>query len=83
MKRMFLIAVIDEKNALTTFFNLGELLMTLRGLKALRDLIALTPPNLLLSIPKRVVAKSIRDVTTIIRSSQFQVDHRYGSIWKS
>jgi len=83
IKRMFLIAERDVKNAFTTCFNFGELLITLKGLSALRDLIALTPPNLLLSMPKREVARSIRDVITIIKSSQFHDDDKYGSKWNS
>ena len=79
---MFLIAVKEPKKALTTCFSFGELLMTLNGLSALRDLMALTAPILLLPTFISVATISMIEVTTINKSRQFQIDERYGGTWK-
>ena len=82
INKMFLIAVKEPKKALTTCFSFGELLMTLNGLSALRDLMALTAPILLLPTFISVATISMIEVTTINKSRQFQIDERYGGTWK-
>lgn len=86
--KTFLMAPSEDKKASTTYFKAGTLLMALKGLSALNALIALKACRFedlaeKLNITMISKAKSISEVVTIMKSSLFHPDEKYGSIWNS
>jgi hypothetical protein len=86
--KTFLMAPNEAKKASTTYFKAGTLLMALKGLSALNALIALKACRFddlaeMLNITMISKAKSISEVTTIMKSSLFHPDEKYGWIWNS